>query len=99
MESRAGRFLAAAPHGFAVSICSGQAGCRVLSVRARRRFEDEIDGLRFLRADGYGLRIARAVEFLPGDDRVGAGREILQIERAVFAGDLEIWIREHTDVG
>ncbi len=59
--------------------------------------EDEIERLRFFRADCDGL-VLRAEFFLPGFDGVGAGREIFQREIAGFRRDVEIGVREDEQV-
>src|SRR5581483_8344794 len=66
--------------------------------RARGRLEREGDFLRFLRADGDRLR--RGAELLvPRFDRVGAGRQRLDVERAVRVGHREVRVIEDADVG
>ena len=54
-------------------------------VVGRRRLEREGDFLRFLRAERDALR-HRAELLVPRFDRVGAGRQRLQLELAVLAG-------------
>src|SRR5277367_3454541 len=59
--------------------------------------EFKFDCFGFFGADGYGL-VLRAVFFLPRFDGVGAGRQVLQLERAVLGGDRVVGILEHEDV-
>src|SRR5579862_760455 len=55
-------------------------------------------GLRFLRANRDRL-LARPVLFVPCRDGVRAGRNVLDLERSVFSGDLEVRVAEHGDIG
>src|ERR1700738_2199475 len=52
-------------------------------------FERECYGLSFFGADCYCL-LAGSVEFMPGDQGVGAGRKIFQVEFSVLLSDLEV---------
>src|ERR1039458_6592804 len=68
-----------------------------LELLRRRPVEDEIERLRFLRADCDGLVLC-AEFFLPSFDDVGAGREIFQREVTGFRRDVEIGVREDEKV-
>src|SRR5579872_964940 len=69
------------------------------SVRGgRRRLEHEVDFLRVLRADRDAMR-HRAELLVPRLDRIGARRQVLDVELAVLVGYREVRMVEDADVG
>ena len=59
--------------------------------------KNEVNLFCFLGADGYFL-FGLAVFFVPGFEGVIAGGQIVQVESAVLAGDLEVGVLEYGDI-
>src|SRR5208337_562624 len=68
-----------------------------LSSNTSHCLEGEVDALGFVPGDG-DLLGSRAQLFMPSRDGISAGRQVAEIETAVFAGHDEEWVFEHSHI-